>query len=135
LTGDGAETDMVTDFAVIEAAMEKYVKELLCHRTILYSDDPLVEVLLQGNTLKDEGWFGNRDSVNCAFDLGDEGDNRVQVIGGPMAICVLLPFAPTAERLAQVCYHVLAYALNDATKRVMRVRFWETSKCYASYPA
>lgn len=128
LSIDGPEADMVMDFKDIETALEKHIKSLLCHRTLLDGSDALIDLLFRptadGTTVCEE------DDIRYSL-------NHLKVWKNKLAVVVKLPFAPTAERLARLCYQILSSELNKKYpfRRVKHVRFWETSKSMAQYPA
>lgn len=119
LQPDGEGTDMVLDFGEIEASL-LWVKALLCHRTILFKDDPFLQTVTQ------DGWQRM---------LPGAPKKEFEILETEFATFVMLPYAPTAERLAQLCFTLLGRRINGHGTNVRSVRFWETSKSVAQFPA
>jgi 6-pyruvoyltetrahydropterin/6-carboxytetrahydropterin synthase len=118
LIEEGSSTGMVLDSGDVEMALEK-VKLFLCHRTLLQAGDLVADVLLSGEH-----------DIGSHLDLG----YYVHVHDVDLAVLVLLPWEPTAENLARLCFDMLSQYLNTEEIKVQHVKFWETSKFYAQYP-
>ncbi len=124
LSETGEETDMVVDFGAIEDALLR-VKNMLCHTTILERLDPMVAL------------FRNIGEQQLGlWDMVEDGGEKQPIfqVNSPLINLVVVPFAPTAERLAQLTYCMLRDFLNRRDVTVQSVTFWETAKSRATYP-
>lgn len=126
LQDSGPETDMVLDFGEIEDELLK-LKKMFCHRTLLQRTDSLYALFQHAHSMqlsfydpKIGPYFGEQPSIILA--------------SSPDVDVVLMPFAPTAERLAQLFYEMLSMSLGARGVKVQHVRFWETAKSCAQYP-
>ena len=134
----GGETDMVFDFGVLDSILQKQIKRVLCHATILQFSDPLLK---QFNLMSDADWKNWVDMWTCTEPnrrqftrpLGEltlPSPTDCIVVQTSVARLVTLRYSPTAERLAEFCGRKVQAVFNDrwpCDVRVVECRFQETA--------
>lgn len=128
--GTGEEADMAMDFQRLKRIMMEQIHRDHDHALILQADDPLVPVVL------------GPEMAETARHIADTRDGKFV---GSGVLCsvgrvehgtrfVLIPHAPTAERLAEYWGANVARAVNFETKgraALVQIEVWETPNCSA----
>jgi len=114
LSREGAARGMVIDFGLVKKALVEITNHM-DHAFVVSVDDPILELISRSGepTTKKASRFGS-ESVVSNF-------GRI----------VAIPYPPTAENLAFICYTLLR---SDLGPQVKRVTFWETPTSCAIYP-
>jgi 6-pyruvoyltetrahydropterin/6-carboxytetrahydropterin synthase len=121
-----SDSGMVRDFADIKRAMEMNFNALFDHKTILKSDDDILAKLAGGVDYV-------RPVPFRTIEQGDTLNRAISSIKTHFADLTIVPFSPTAENLARLCYDVMV--AEGFSHDVYQVRFWETETSVAAYPA
>ena len=125
--------DMVLDFGFLKEVLIEHVDKLCDHGIILWIDDPYAEQLLYcDNKVQpyDISTIGQQMSMSVSYHF-QEG-NR----GFPTKL-LIVPFIPTAERLAEFWYKQMKTAVSERSKglaNLNKVIVWETPNCSACFP-
>lgn len=112
LSREGAARGMVIDFGLVKKALVEITNHM-DHAFVVGADDPILELVSNGLLTKKASRFGSESMVS----------NFGRI--------VVIPYPPTAENLAFVCYTLLR---SDLGPQVKRVTFWETPTSCAIYP-
>jgi 6-pyruvoyltetrahydropterin/6-carboxytetrahydropterin synthase len=125
----GEQTDMAVDFGFLKAAMMDAIDEPCDHGFIAaHTDTELLEMFAPpghagswadetGTAVRSQGWL-----LTTATRLGTK--------------LYIVPFQPTAERLARHWFERLAPLViqrSDGVARLSRIAVWETPNCRADY--
>jgi 6-pyruvoyltetrahydropterin/6-carboxytetrahydropterin synthase len=131
--------DMVTDFGFIKEVMMYHIDRLCDHGFILWRHDShLINFIGDGlagirrMSAHFEAVTAVADPASPAACYFQEGQR-----GHPTKL-VVVPFIPTAERLAEWWFHLMKQDIYEKSSRVAhlaRVVVWETPNCCAVYPA
>lgn len=125
--------DMVLDFGFLKDILIEHVDNLCDHGMILYIDDPWIWSFLEPKhkEVDDSILHRFKTSPHPTDYLFQEG-NR----GSPNKL-LIVPFIPTAERLAEFWYNLMKGDVQERsnhTATLHRVVVWETPNCSACYP-
>lgn len=126
LHSSGDQKDMVIDFGFMKGVMMQHIHDPCDHAMILCADDP---------------W---RFSFFESISVCDEVTNRVKTEGA-MAIdsgvskgrLYIVPFIPTAEKLAEHWFHRMQKGVVEASRGIatlLHVEVYETPNCVARFP-
>ena len=116
LAGEGHEGGMVMDFAFLKEEMLAAIDAECDHAAILWSADPLVEVL-----------------AGATLSAGAGESRRVPSPFGPILV---VPFTPTAENLARYWFDRLKARISSRSgdrARLIELRVFETPNTCATY--
>ena len=130
LAEEGAAKGMVADFGSVKTIMEQEIHEPCDHKTILYYEDPLLNVLRSAGPC----WSGpgrvSGQRAKWGLDLDGDNDTRLHVVN----------FIPTAENLAEYWFHRIFRRLRETPEfesgvgfQIERIRVWETPNCFAEF--
>jgi len=122
LIKEGEQRDMILDFGFMKSIMMDHIDAPCDHGMILRVDDPYLPAFI----------------IPSAFDgichhVHEDGYAQV---GGTMGKLYVVPFSPTAERLAEHWYGRMkddVTTMSDSQSRLVSVKVWETPNCWAIY--
>lgn len=127
---EGEQSDMVLDFGFLKQVMTDTIDFYCDHGMILWYKDPYFLALAGPNV---NIFIVKQDieekRIPFWFDAGDRGDPTKLLI---------VPFIPTAERLAEFWYKEMYCGVrikSNNLAELKRVSVWETPQCMACYPA
>jgi 6-pyruvoyltetrahydropterin/6-carboxytetrahydropterin synthase len=129
LNVEGGNTDMVIDFGFLKEALMKIVDAYHDHGMTLYQFDPYVNILSEH--ISSEWIEENVAKQGYAYIPGNLDVN------GSQTKLVIVPFIPTAERLAQFWFERLRdyiYDTQDPSIKVINLRVYETPNGWVDYP-
>ena len=121
----GEQTDMVLDFGFLKEEMMKEIDEPCDHGFIFCIDDPWITRFLD---------YEGRESARTVIKVG--GCCPVSAEGSEMGKLYVVPFIPTAEKLAEHWFMRLAPRVAERSgglASLIRVCVWETPNCKAEY--
>lgn len=124
LSDEGPQTDMVLDFGFLKDEMMQEIDHNCDHGFIFYIEDP---VLLQ--------FFKKATLDECKYRVEQKGFNRLYIPESGIKF-YLVPFIPTAERLAEHWFNKLYGRVLERSDNVAvlnKITVWETPNCKASY--
>jgi 6-pyruvoyltetrahydropterin/6-carboxytetrahydropterin synthase len=130
--------DMVMDFGFLKEVMMHHIDRMCDHGMILWCDDPWAAMMLdpyQNNpvgVLQDLSHVRD-ETIPFLFDVVEKGHDPL----APRKL-LIVPFIPTAERLAEFWYNLMkedVHVRSNGVAYLNRVSVWETPNCCASYPA
>lgn len=107
LNPEGEQKDMAIDFGFLKEVMMHRIDEPCDHGLMLWEQDPIVPTILEM--------------------MGDS---------LPQQKLALLPFIPTAERLAQFWFHLMQNDVrirSEGVAELFQLRVYETPNCWADY--
>ena len=110
---------MVMDFAFLKEEMVEVIDARSDHAAMLWSADPLIEVLL------------GRKPESADSGVDDRGR-----LASPFGPILVLPFTPTAENLARYWFGELRARIERRTggrARLSEIRVWETPNSCATF--
>lgn len=124
--------DMVLDFGFLKDIMISKIDALADHGMILWLQDPWLTSFATRETMGETETLGK----------GSDGEYKPYVFqcgkrGDPTKLLVV-PFIPTAERLAEFWFNLMKDEVHERSYRMAhltRVIVWETPNCTASYPS
>lgn len=119
LAGSGHESGMVIDFGFLKEEMVDVIDARSDHAIMLWSADPLIEVLTAGKSPATQAAKDTRGRIASTF--------------GPILV---LPFTPTAENLARYWFDELKDRISERTggrARLSEIRVWETPNSCATF--
>ncbi len=127
---DGEQTDMALDFGFLKEEMLAAIDAPCDHGFILACDDDEALALFAPEAAALASWLdGLRREVAAAGFALPEGCRLGQKL-------YVVPFQPTAERLARHWFERLAPAVarrSDGLAELAAVKVWETPNCWAEY--
>lgn len=128
--------DMVLDFGFLKDILVEHVDALCDHGMILWCDDPWAVVMLDPRTQQPIETLDLLTEVrkDLPFHLrqGIRSDDPLS-----SSKLLIVPFIPTAERLAEFWYHQMKNPVRERSNYLAslhRIVVWETPNCSASYP-
>ncbi|MGE5547152.1 MAG: 6-carboxytetrahydropterin synthase [Solirubrobacterales bacterium] len=127
---DGEQTDMVVDFGFLKEEMLKAVDEPCDHGFIAALADRELLAMFAPAQAAPQAWIAALAATVEEQGFATTTDTR---LGTKLTI---VPFQPTAERLARHWYLQLAEPVarrSAGTARLVLVRVWETPNCSAEY--
>jgi len=131
LHSEGEQKDMTIDFGFLKEIMMQCIDFYCDHGMMLWVDDPwLGHFTLEGGLMK-EGVKNSPDRWFFQDTVKDSG-GRLQ-----KPKLVVVPFIPTAEKLAEWWYnemHPKVFAKSNRLAFLQKVTVWETPNCSAEYP-
>lgn len=127
LQREGAQKDMILDFAFLKEEMMSTIHEECDHTLILWSEDPMLVTLAELGGLEE-------DLETLQQRVKEEGFTQTDWLGGKL---YLINSIPTAECLARHWYFRLAdrvTARSSGLACLFQIRVWETPNCRADFP-
>lgn len=128
--GTGTEQDMAMDFQRLKRIMMEQIHNDHDHALILQADDPMVATILGADIAAIGREVAQRRDTPPS--VGDSSLVVGRVEHGTRY--VLMPHAPTAERLAEVWGNNVARAIHYETRgraALVQIEVWETPNCSA----
>ena len=122
--------DMVLDFGFLKDIMMEKIDALCDHGMVLWYMDEYIGAM----------WGGDVDRLEVITSRIHGGDYDYyfqQGERGRPTKLLIVPFIPTAERLAQFWYGQMfdeVLKRSDGLATLSKVKVWETPNCCASYP-
>jgi 6-pyruvoyltetrahydropterin/6-carboxytetrahydropterin synthase len=130
--------DMVLDFGFLKEVMMNHVDRLCDHGMVLWCDDPWASVMLDPYVQLPTTTLELLTKVRATrAHFFREGVKDEENPLSPNKLLVV-PFIPTAERLAEFWYGLMkedVHVRSNRTAYLERVVVWETPNCSARYPA
>ncbi len=123
LIKEGEQRDMVLDFGFMKGIMMKYIDEPCDHGMILRVSDPWLR----------PAFVNDEDFDTICHQVEEQGYSSY---AGKMGKLYVVPFSPTAERLAEHWFNRMLLEVDEASSgqsRLMYVKVWETPNCWAVY--
>ncbi len=122
----GVQAAMVVDFGFLKHLMKTRIDHVCDHGMIMYAEDPWLPNLLSSGISLDEIKQKLAAAPHVAID---------EIPGVQTKLCVV-PFVPTAEKLAEWWFGELAedvVKLSHDCARLHAVEVWETPNCQATF--
>lgn len=104
----------VIDFGVVKNILKNWLDTNWDHNILLNSDDPLYHIWLEE---------GEKYSARLVEDI----------FAGKKPYGMGMAINPTAEMIAHTLYNVATELLTPYDIRIVKVRIYETTNCYADY--
>lgn len=126
---EGEQQDMILDFGFLKEEMMKQIDEPCDHGFIIWHKDELLKYFLTGS-IESEVFERIDKRIRMAGECVLE--TPVSLIG---KMCIV-PFIPTAERLAEHWFNKLAPGVVERSRglaKLMQLKVWETPNCNAVY--
>lgn len=134
---DGEQKDMVLDFGFLKDIMMRRIDGPFDHAMCLWFKDPLVDAL--GILTREKRIFFGQTGLETYFEQHPHEhipltgySEKTEVYGK----YVLVPFIPTAERLAAHWFGLMKGDVEEQSKELAALyslRVWETPNCSAAY--
>lgn len=136
LREDGVQTDMVLDFGFLKEIMMEKIDKYCDHGMVMWSKDPWLIRLIPDIDIRylavkraeaDITWEEDQPNHFLVAENRDLNQSKVLVV----------PFIPTAERLAEFWFQMMREPVNEASKgmaTLQKVEVFETPNCSAVYP-
>lgn len=127
----GEQSDMVLDFGFLKDEMMKQIDQNFDHGFTLWIDDPLIRKFIEPTG---EEWIElfKRIKVRIASSGHCLLEEPTSIIGK----LIIVPFIPTAEKLAEHWFNLLEPRVHERSEGLARlsgIKVWETPNCSAVY--
>jgi 6-pyruvoyltetrahydropterin/6-carboxytetrahydropterin synthase len=125
----GEQKDMVVDFGFLKEVMMSEIDAKCDHGMMLWIDDPWLPKFLEENY--------SIQSIRQQLDLPGAREVCIRGVKDVQTKLVIVPFIPTAERIAQWIFQSLERHVESISKgmaHLHKVEIFETPNCSAVFP-